>query len=232
MYISKRVLKITVDAHNGQLYTLKIKNLKSPSYIPSGKNNQYRFNLFCVIDADESGISHYTFADFSNALTLLNDANLVDLSWKSYSFIQHSELINLNSLNNQILTIFIGYYSSIVELRQQTFPSNFLTTMSLTISNHPSTDFLTMGNNFQIDLGKSTAYFRIAARENLSPGLYSLQFDKAGDATSRYTAIPPLNLVVSNRKCSLTTNTNNYLIPFGGYTPLIIIRALQCIPIS
>ena len=98
VYISKRVLKITVGAHSGQLYTLKIKNLKSPSYLPEGKNNQYRFNLFCVSAADESGISHYTFADFSSPLTLINDVNLVDLSWKSYFFTQISELINLNSL--------------------------------------------------------------------------------------------------------------------------------------
>lgn len=104
--------------------------------------------------------------------------------------------------------------------------------MTLTLSNYASTDFLTMNGNFQIDLGKSTAYFRIAARENLNPGLYSLQFNKAGDTNSKYTAIPPLTLVVNNRKCSLTTNTNNYLIPFGGYTLPIIIKGLQCIPIS
>ncbi len=154
------------------------------------------------------------------------------MSWKSYSFTQVSELINLNSLEGQALTIYTGYYSSIIELRQQTFPNNFQTTMTLTLSNYASTDFLTMNGNFQIDLGKSTAYFRIAARENLNPGLYSLQFNKAGDTNSKYTAIPPLTLVVNNRKCSLTTNTNNYLIPFGGYTLPIIIKGLQCIPIS
>lgn len=164
VYISKRVLKITVGSHNGQLYTVKIKNLKSPSYLPSGKNNQYRFNLFCVTAADESGISHYTFADFSSPLTLINNVNLVDLSWKSYSFTQVSELINLNSLGTQALTIYTGYYSSIVELRQDTFPNNFQTTMTLSLSNYASTDFLTMNDNFQIDLGKSTAYFRIAAK--------------------------------------------------------------------
>lgn len=97
VYISKRVLKITVGAHNGQLYTVTIKNLKSPSSLPSGKNNQYRFNLFCVTAVDESGIDYYTFADFSSPLTLINDANLEDLSWKSYSFTQQSELISLAS---------------------------------------------------------------------------------------------------------------------------------------
>jgi hypothetical protein len=163
VYISKRVLKITVGSHNGQLYTVKINNLKSPSYLPDGKNNQYRFNLFCVSATDETTISHYTFADFSSPLTLINDANLVDLSWKSYSFTQVNELINMNSLEGQALTIFTGYYSSIIELRQQTFPSNFQTTMTLSLSNYAGSDFLTMNGNFQIDLGKSTAYFRIAA---------------------------------------------------------------------
>lgn len=33
-YISKRVLRITVHPHNGQLYTVKISNLKSPSFLP------------------------------------------------------------------------------------------------------------------------------------------------------------------------------------------------------
>ncbi len=89
-----------------------------------------------------------------------------------------------------------------------------------------------MNGNFQIDLGKSTSYFRIAAKQNLSPGLYSLQFNKAGDTTSQYTAIPPLTLVVNNKKCSLTTESNNYLIPVGGSTLPIIIKGLQCIPIT
>jgi hypothetical protein len=48
VYISKRVLRITVGASTAQKFTIKLKNLKSPSYLPSGKNNQYRFNLFCV----------------------------------------------------------------------------------------------------------------------------------------------------------------------------------------
>ncbi len=89
-YISKRVLKITVGAHNGQLYTIKIKNLKSPSYLPDGKHNQYRFNLFLVTAADESGIGYYSFSDLSSSFTLINDANLQDLSWKYYDFTQQN----------------------------------------------------------------------------------------------------------------------------------------------
>lgn len=103
------------------------------------------------------------------------------------------------------MTIYTGYYSSIVELRQQTYPQNFQTSMTLSLSNYAATDFLSMKDNFKIDLGKSIAYFRIAAKQNLTPGLYSLQFNKAGDTSSRYTAIPPLTLVVNNKKCSLVT---------------------------
>lgn len=158
------MLKITVGAHNGRLYTIKIKNLKSPSSLPSGKNNQYRFNLFCVSAADESGISRYTFSDLSSPLTLMNDNNLVDLSWNYYSFTQQNEIIDMNLITNQAFTIFTGYYSSIVELRQQTFPRNFQTSMTLTLSNYPATDFLYFTGNLQINLGKSTAYFRIAAK--------------------------------------------------------------------
>ncbi len=45
-YISKRILKITLSSDTGQYYTFVIKKLKSPSYLPSGKDNQYRFNMF------------------------------------------------------------------------------------------------------------------------------------------------------------------------------------------
>lgn len=131
-----------------------------------------------------------------------------------------------------MLNIYTGYYSSIVELRQQTYPQNFQISMTLNISNYPSTNFLSMNDNFIINLGKSTAYFRIAAAQNLSPGLYSLQFNKAGDTSSIYTTIPPLTLVVNNKQCSLVTDSNNYLIPVGGSTLPIIIRGLQCIPIG
>jgi hypothetical protein len=61
------------------------------------------------------------------------------------------------------LTIYTGYYSSIVELRQQSYPNNYQTSMTLSLSNYGSSDFLTMNGNFQIDLGKNTAFFRIAA---------------------------------------------------------------------
>jgi hypothetical protein len=231
-YISKRLLKITVGTNGDQLYTIKLKNLKSPSYLPSGRNNQYRFNLFCVSAVDESGVGHFSFSDLSSPLTLANDNSLVDLSWNYYSFLQQTELIQLSLITSQALTIYTGYYSSIVELRQQTYPKNFQTSLTLTLSNYAATDFLTINGGFLISLGKSTAYFRIAARSNLTPGLYSLQFTKTGDTTSQYTAIPPLTLVVNNKKCSLTTESNNYLIPLGGSTLPIIIKGLQCIPIT
>jgi hypothetical protein len=63
-------------------------------------------------------------------------------------------LITLNSLGSQALTIYTGYYSTIVELRQQSYPKNFQTSMSLSLSNYASTDFLTMNTNWNIDLGK------------------------------------------------------------------------------
>lgn len=33
-YISKRLLKITVGSIAGQFFTIKVKNLKTPSYLP------------------------------------------------------------------------------------------------------------------------------------------------------------------------------------------------------
>ena len=66
VFISKRVLKISVNALSVNLFTLKIQNLKSPSFLPEGKYNQYRFTVFCSSDSAENDISHYSFIDFSN----------------------------------------------------------------------------------------------------------------------------------------------------------------------
>jgi hypothetical protein len=71
-----------------------------------------------------------------------------------------------------------------VELRQSSYPSNFQASMLLTLNNYNVSNFFTMNDAFQIDLGKSTAYFRIAALNTLDPGLYSLQFTKTGDITN------------------------------------------------
>lgn len=45
-YISKRILKITLSSDAGLYYTFRLKKLKSPSFLPVGKDNQYRFNMF------------------------------------------------------------------------------------------------------------------------------------------------------------------------------------------
>ena len=209
-----------------------MKNLKSPSFLPSGKFNQYHFNFFLTSSAAETDITHYTFADYSSDLTLITDSSLVDLSWKYYQISQSSEIINLLDINTQALTIYTGYYSSVVELRQSSYPSNFQASMLLTLNNFNTGKFFTMNDAFQIDLGKSTAYFRIAALSSLDPGLYSLQFTKTGDDNNEYTAIPPLSLVVNNKKCSLTTESTTYMIPVGGYSLPINIKAINCIPID
>lgn len=64
-YISKRVLKITVNPSTATLFTITLTGINSPSYLPNGKDNQYRFKLFCVTNAAEDGISYFSFADFS-----------------------------------------------------------------------------------------------------------------------------------------------------------------------
>ena len=80
-------------------------------------------------------------------------------------------------------------------------------------------------------MGKPTAYFQLAAVDNsTSPGLYTLQFTKAGDTNNAYTNIPPLTLVVQNTKCSLQANANTYTLPLGGMTLPILISAINCIP--
>lgn len=72
----------------------------------------------------------------------------------------------------------------------------------------------------------------MAANNIVSPGLYTLQFTKTGDPNNKYSAIPPLTLVVSTKKCSLVTEQAAYTIPVGGATLPILIKAIGCIPMS
>ena len=116
-----------------------------------------------------------------------------------------------------------------IELKQSIFPENFKATLDLNISNFfPQ---FTALKPLQVVLGKPTAYFQLAAVDNsTSPGLYTLQFTKAGDTNNAYTNIPPLTLVVQNTKCSLQASANTYTLPLGGITLPIIIDAIHCIP--
>lgn len=46
-FISKRILKMTLSANTGyNLHTLTLIGIYSPSKVPSGRYNQYRFKLF------------------------------------------------------------------------------------------------------------------------------------------------------------------------------------------
>ena len=46
-FISKRVLKMTIGTTtNTDLHTLTLQDIYSPSKLPEGRNNQYRFKLF------------------------------------------------------------------------------------------------------------------------------------------------------------------------------------------
>jgi len=92
--------------------------------------------------------------------------------------------------------------------------------------------FSYLGNQLNVNLGSSVAYFKIAANYSASPGLYTLKFSKTGDTKSVYTNIPPLSLVVQSTRCQLNTAALNYQLPLGGSTLPIIINAVSCIPID
>ena len=175
-------------------------------------------------------MSHYSFTDYSQHLTLSTNPTLISLSWNHFSLTVIDSLFTLTSSGEQVITIQQGYYSTIVELRQSIYPSNFKVTLGLQIYNEVN-KFLSL-TPLQVTLGKPTAYFRLAANDtNVSPGLYTLLFNKNGDTNNEYTNVPPLTLVVQNTQCALTTNANTYTLPIGGMTLPIIIDAINCIPI-
>ena len=106
------------------LHTLMLKNLYSPSKLPEGRNNQYRFELF-LTDATEEDFTYYTFTDHSHHLTLEPDSNLVDLSWLYFDITSDDSLITLTDQSSETYIIYMGYYSNVLELRQSIYPLNF-----------------------------------------------------------------------------------------------------------
>lgn len=138
-FISKRVLKMTVNtgtSHN--LHTISLKNIYSPSKLPEGKYNQYRFKLF-MVDGTESNVNYFSFTDHSHHLTLEPDSNLIDLSWKYYSIMATDSLITLTDQSDQTFIIYMGYYSNVIELRQSIYPLNFKIELQLALTSHLST---------------------------------------------------------------------------------------------
>jgi hypothetical protein len=100
--------------------------------------------------------------------------------------------------------IYLGYYSRVIEIRQSTYPANFMTSLSFAISNQVTGNFLILPAS-TVNLGYTTSYIRIAALSTVATGLYSFQFTKSGDTNTHYTEFPPLNVIVQNTMCSLST---------------------------
>lgn len=204
-FISKRILKMTLSAATSyNLHTLILNNIYSPSKVPDGRYNQYRFKLFMSTDATQSDIIRFSFTDYSKFLTLVPDSTLIDLSWKYYDIGVSDSLVTLTDITSQTFIIYIGYFSNVIELRQSIYPSNFILEMELALISHPTTSFIHKDGTL-VELGVQNAYLRIAASSAVAAGLYTLQYSKTGDTLNKYTAVPPLTIVVSNKQCKLVT---------------------------
>ena len=227
-FISQRILRIDLSTTALQYFTLTLMNINTPAAVPTGKFNQYRFKLF-MAGASEQTVSRYSFTDYSDHLTLTTNPLLISLSWNYHSYAVTDSLFTFTSLGSQVITVQQGYFSNMIELRQSIHPDNYKATLELVVSNYP-TEFVSL-LPLTVILGKPIAYFRLAAKDaTTSPGLYTLQFSKAGDTNSAYTNIPPLTLVVQNTKCALFASANTYTLPIGGMTLPIAIDAVNCIP--
>jgi len=96
---------------------LTLSGIYSPSKVPDGRYNQYRFKLFMSSTAAEGDINRFSFTDYTNYLTLSPDPNLIDLSWKYYGISVSDSLVSLTDQSSQTYIIYIGYYSNVIELR-------------------------------------------------------------------------------------------------------------------
>jgi hypothetical protein len=199
VFISQRILQITVSSITNNLFSLKLMNLMSPAAVPTGKFNQYRFKLFVAdsISNTKTQVTYYSFTDYTQYFSLTTNPSLISLSWNYWGISVSDSLVTLSSLANQVITVYIGYYSNVIELRQSIFPSNFKSTMVLTLTSHAS-DFTCLAGSMTVNLGTANAYFRLAGASSITPGLYNLGFTKTGDSNNYYTNIPPLTLVVQS----------------------------------
>jgi len=123
-FISQRILKIVVSSVTNRYFSLRLMNIPTPASVPSGKYNQYSFKIFASAVAQAS-VSYYSFTDYSQYLTLQTNPNLISLSWNYYSLAVTNSLFTLTALTNQVITVQIGYYSNVIELRQSLYPANF-----------------------------------------------------------------------------------------------------------
>lgn len=181
----------------------------------------------------EPDVTRYSFTDYTNYLTLYPDSSLIDLSWKYYGITVSDSLVTLTDLSSQTYIVYIGYYSNAMELRQSLYPSNFILEMSVGITNQPALGNFLHKDGTNIKLGYQNTYLRLAASTTIQAGLYTLQYSKTGDATTpKYTAVPPLTIVVSNKKCALATRDTSYSMPRGGFSVPIHINGVSCIPIT
>jgi hypothetical protein len=128
-FISQRILQITLSVNTNRLYTITLMNILTPAAVPNGKFNQYRFSVFVTTTGSQTAITYYAYTDYSQYLTLTTNPLLISLSWNYYSLSVTNSFFTLTPLTNQVITVQIGYYSNVVELRQSIYPSNFLTTL-------------------------------------------------------------------------------------------------------
>lgn len=114
VFISQRILKITVASVATQRYfSLKLMNIMTPASVPNGKFNQYRFKVF-ISDGTQTTITYYSFTDYSPALSLTTNPNLISLSWNYYALSVSDSLFSFTGINNQVITIQQGYYSNAI----------------------------------------------------------------------------------------------------------------------
>lgn len=139
--------------------------------------------------------------------------------------------MQLTDISSQTYIIYIGYFANVIELRESIYPANFILEMSLILANYPVSSFIHK-DGAQVHLGAQNTFLRIAASTGISAGLYTLQYNKTGDTNNKYTAAPPLTIVVSNKLCKLQAREVSYSMPKGGISVPIVIDGSNCIPIT
>ena len=227
------VLKIemdveTTDSNNSvpQIYHLYLSNLSSPIDF-SPLQIQPLIEIFYVISGNTlfrsaSGFINATFPKFYQSTSM-------NLNWFYYEKLNETFVQSADSY----VDVFIGRYSSIIGL--SLLEGLFNITFNFSLIGNDSSNFLIFPSyNPSVIKGQTINGFYIAAKNNVSAGVYFLKFEKIlnGDPEHWTSPIPPLLINLKAEKCQISTYFDSYEIPIGKISFPIYLDFDYCAPIE
>lgn len=239
-YVVKNCLKIDIlkiemilsssDTNNfiTQNYHLWLKQLPTPIYFPT--QSPPLFKIFYISNSSSNIEIYQTAVGFFNAsFPGFNQSNSLDLYWYYYQKENDTFLVS----SEQYFDIYVGRYSSLIGLGIKTGVFNL--TYNYSLSGPDSSNFIIYPSyNPSVIKGIPINSFYIAAKYNVTPGVYFLTFSKlnGGDSLDWNSPIPPLLVNVNAGKCRINSPESTYQVPIGKTSFPIYLDFSTCTPVD